>query len=283
MTDPFYKDFSAPGLRLITQGEEMARTRKWIDYTSLGLTHAHIPELIRIVREIDAFFGLDAVIEPPDIYAPIHAWRVLGQLQAEEAILPLIELVIWDENGDVDWIMEEIPTAMSLIGSTALPSLRENLLNTLEMEWAPVTFSHCLAEIAQAHPESRDVCVQALMEALDRYETTDTEVNAFFVTYLADLKALEAVPLVEKAFMAEKVSFSVDGDFEDFQIRMGLLEKRLTPPPRYQHWGEDAFNLWDKEKEERQEKERRDREQEKKAKKKEKAAKKARKRHKKKK
>ena len=60
MTDPFYKDFSAPGLRLITQGEEMARTRKWIDYTSLGLTHAHIPELIRIVQEIDAFFGIDA-------------------------------------------------------------------------------------------------------------------------------------------------------------------------------------------------------------------------------
>jgi len=283
MTDPFYKDFSDPVLRLIVQGEEMARTKKWIDYTSLGLTHAHIPELIRIIQEIEAFFGIDASIAPPDVYAPIHAWRALGQLQAEEAILPLIELVIWDENGDVDWIMEEIPTAMSLIGSAALPSLRENLLNTLEMEWAPVTFSHCLAEIAQAHPESKDVCVQALMEALDRYETTDSEVNAFFVTYLADLKALEAVPLVEKAFLAEKVSFSVDGDFEDFQIHMGLLEKRLTPPPRYQHWGDDAFNLWDKEKEERQEEERRKREQEKKAKKKKQAAKKARKRHKKKK
>jgi hypothetical protein len=39
--------------------------------------------------------------------------------------------------------------------------------------------------------------------------------------------------LAKCAFAADKVDISILGDWEDAQIALGLLDKRLTPPPEY--------------------------------------------------
>jgi len=280
MTHTFPKDFSEPVLALISVGEKAARSSKWPDYMELGIASEHIPELIRILEKVEAFWPEEET-NAPEVYAPIHAWRALGQLKAEQAISFLIDLIIWNEEGDMDWIMEEVPDVIGMIGPVSIPVLEENLLNLLKLEWAPVTIAHCLKEVGQQHPQSRAACVKALEAGLERYATNDENVNGFLISYLADLKAVESVSLVEQAFQADMVDFSVQGDFEDFQIEVGLLEKRLTPPPRFQ-WAPDPQAEWDSDKNKRREEERRQREQEKKAKKKQKQAKKARKKGKKK-
>jgi len=53
------------------------------------------------------------------------------------------------------------------------------------------------------------------------------------VSYLADLKAVEAAPIVSRTNEADFVEISIQGDFEDFQAAVGLLEERLTPAPNY--------------------------------------------------
>lgn len=53
------------------------------------------------------------------------------------------------------------------------------------------------------------------------------------ISYLVDLKALEALPLIEQVFASGNVDLFVCGDFEDVQIELGLLEERLTPPPDF--------------------------------------------------
>ena len=276
MVHDFPKDFSEPVLALISLGEKAARTTKWPDYMELGLTIEHVPELIRILEEIEEFWPDEDVGNVAEVYAPIHAWRALGQLKAEQAIPHLIDLIIWNEEGDMDWIMEEIPDVMGMIGPVCIPLLEENLLNLLKLEWAPITIAHCLAEVGQQHQQSRAACVKALEAGLENYATNDENVNGFLISYLADLKAVKSVSLVEQAFQADAVDLSVQGDFEDFQIEVGLLEKRLTPPPRYQ-WAPDPLAVWETDKNARREEGRRQREQEKKEKKKQKQAKKARK------
>jgi len=118
--------------------------------------------------------------------------------------------------------------------------------------------------------------VEALQAGLEQFERNDETVNSFIISYLADLKAVEAAPLVERAYQADVVDLSVQGDFEDWQIELGLLEKRLTPPPRY-HWAADPQAEWEFERDTRREEEQRKRAQEKKEKKKKKQARKARK------
>lgn len=281
MTHTFPKDYSEPVLALISLGEKAARTTKWSDYKELGITSEHIPELIRILDEIEEFWPDEPVDDAPESYAPIHAWRVLGQFKAEQAIPALVKLVIWNEEGEVDWVMEEIPDVMGMIGPVSIPPLQDYLIDPNKQTWASVTFAHCLSEIGKRHPESRTACINTLQAGLEQYEQNDETINGFIISYLTDLQAVEAAPVVERAFNADAVDLSVQGDFEDFQIRVGLLEKRLTPPPRYT-WAPDPQAEWDADKKALQEEEQRKRQQAKKEKNKRKQAKKARKKHKKK-
>jgi hypothetical protein len=120
-----------------------------------------------------------------------------------------------------------------------------------------------------------------LLAGLEQYEQNDETINGFIISFLTDLKAVESVSLVERVFRADAVDFDIQGDYEDFRIKLGLLEKRLTPPPRYT-WAPDPRAEWEADKKARREEERHQHEQKKKEKKKREQARKARKRHKKK-
>ena len=70
----------------------------------LGLTSEHIPALIRMATDEELNW---ANADSLEVWAPVHAWRALGQLHAEEAIEPLMRL--FHEHDDSDWVGEELP------------------------------------------------------------------------------------------------------------------------------------------------------------------------------
>ncbi len=72
--------------------------------------------------------------------------------------------------------------------------------------------------------------MQALVLALESHANQDTGLNASLIVDLGDLHAVEAAPLIERAFDQGHVDLSVGGDWEEAQIRLGLLDKRLSPP-----------------------------------------------------
>jgi hypothetical protein len=275
MTHSFPSDYSPPVKKLIALGEKKARwIGPWFDYQELGITDEHIPELIQIIQEINLFWPLGDT-ESDEVSAPIHAWRALGQLQAQEAIPALVELVIQNEELESDWIMEEIPKVMGMIGPVSIPVLQEYLQNTEKEIWASVSMSHCLADIGKGNPESRSDCVNALQAGLEHYAINDETINGFLISYLADLKAAEAVSLVERAYRAGRVDLSIMGDFEEYQIAVGILKERTTPPPRYGFFYNPRIQ-WEADKKARKIEERRKRQQAPKSKRKRKRAKKTR-------
>jgi hypothetical protein len=56
--------------------------------------------------------------------------------------------------------------------------------------------------------------------------------NGFLVSYLLNLQAREAAPLIERAFAADSVDITIVGDWEDAQVELGLKARRETPRPR---------------------------------------------------
>ncbi len=232
-----------PVQELFFLGEDAARGRQWPDYLAFGLTTEHIPELLRIVRYIQSFWN-DDEYDDDQGYTPIHAWRALGQLQANEAIDTLIFLAHENEEYDSDWIGEEIPVVLGMIGPDSIPALRGYLTSPKRKPWAAVTIAHSLEKIGNQHPKGRDKCIAALQSALEGFLENDGTLNAFLISYLLDLKAVEAVAQVEKVFESGNVDISVMGDFEDFQIELGLLEERLTPPQKFQ-WMKDTESEWE--------------------------------------
>jgi hypothetical protein len=277
MTHNISNNYSPIIKKLIALGE---KNTDWIDpgfdYQEIGITKEHIPELIDIIRQINKFWP-EEESDSDEVFAPIHAWRALGQLRAEEGIQALVELIVQNEELESDWIMEEIPKVMGMIGPESIPALQAYLQNPQKKVWASATMSQCLEEVGKQNPESRPACVQALQIGLEDYAVNDFTTNTFLITSLASLKAVEAVSLVERAYRADRVDLSVMGDFEDYQMAVGILEKRLTPPPRYDHY-DDPQAQWEADKRTRREEERRKRQQAKKAKKKRQQAKKARRR-----
>jgi hypothetical protein len=254
MTHKFPKDFSLPVLELISLGEQAARGFEWLSYATIDIRQQHIPELLRIIENSAAFWP-EGDADSDEVYAPVHAWRALGQLKAQQAIQPLIDFVEENEELAIDWIMDEVPIVMGMIGPVSIPALQEYLCRSDKLVLASGTVANCLAEVGQQNPESRADCITALQAGLENYATTDEAVNGFVISYLADLKAVEAVLLVEEAYKANKVDKSILGDFEDYQIAVGLLEERQTPQLRYQFFvdprSEQGMNRKTRRKEER--------------------------------
>jgi hypothetical protein len=93
--------------------------------------------------------------------------------------------------------------------------------------------AHAIQLICSAFADHRADGVDALRAGLELFEQNDETVNGFIISYLADLKAQESAPLVERAFQSGRVDLSILGDFEEFQIAVGLLKERLTPRPTY--------------------------------------------------
>ncbi len=67
-----------PVAKLLTL--EVDPSEKWPDYLALGFTQEHVSELIRMATNL-ALHGNDDD-EGCVWWAPIHAWRTLGQLRA---------------------------------------------------------------------------------------------------------------------------------------------------------------------------------------------------------
>jgi len=222
--------YSAPVAQLFTLGEP--DVDNWLDYERLGIHAEHIPELIRLVEEDPLRMELPS--DDSAVFTTVHAWRALGQLKAEAAVPVLIGLFkAADEDSDEgvdDWVAEELPGVFGMIGPACIPALVTYLEKPYkEKIWGAVAASTSLLEIGQTYPETRTEIIQALSKKLEHYAENDPEMNGFIISDLAHLKAAEAGPLVERVFASGYVDEMIMGDWEDFQVAVGLLAKRTTP------------------------------------------------------
>lgn len=235
MTDAVTNQYPYPVNRLLNLGDPRER-REWPVYTGLGLTSEHVPDLIRMVLDDDLN---EADPESREVWAPLHAWRALGQLRAVAAIEPLLSLLWRIDERDDDWVGEELPRVFSMIGAPAIPALASYLADSTHGLFARIAAAHGLEWITRRYTATRDQSATALSVQLERFAENDPTLNGFLVSYLLDLKAVEAAPLMERAFAANQVDLSVMGDWEDAQIGLGLKTNREKPRQKDKRWRPD--------------------------------------------
>jgi hypothetical protein len=179
--------------------------------------------------------------ESVEVWAPVHAWRALGDLGAEEAIGALVALLSKPDPDDFDdALSDEFPDIMERIGPAAVPALAAYLRSPAHGVWPRVTAGSALAKIGAAHPAARDTVVSIISRALDDTldrprpprEDDDTLVG-FLISDLVTLRATESAATIERAFSADRVDLTIAGDLEDVQIDLGLRTERTTPKRNY--------------------------------------------------
>lgn len=235
-------DYSDPVSKLLTYGDGSLTENKWPDYLALGLTEAHIPELIRMMT--DEFLLLEASSESEEVWAPLHAWRALGQLGATQAIKPMIAQFDLIDNGEDEWMGTEFPHVFAMIGPESISPLWDCLRGDEQYSVSSkICVAESLGEIGKAHPDSRDRCVALMTEQLRKYSANDPGLNGFLIYNLARLKASESLKVIRTAYEKECVDYAVLGDFEDAEIKMGLKSRRSTPQPEYKLVFRDGIPL----------------------------------------
>ena len=211
--------------KLLTLGEPQPfAPDRWPNYLELGLGPEHIPDLIHMAtdHEIRGIEPKEGEEEEPEFWAPIHAMRALGQLHAEAAIEPLIQLLTV-QAGD-EWMQEELRFVFGLIGPAAIPALAAYLADTSHELYPRGYAAHGLEEIGNWHPESRSEVIAALSKQLESFEENDYELNGFLISGLSRLKAVEALPLIERAFAADRVDEFVI-NLDSVLVELGLKER----------------------------------------------------------
>jgi hypothetical protein len=145
-----------------------------------------------------------AETESPEVWVPLHAIQLLGELGAAEAVDPLLPLLAADD----EWLDQLLPKCLGRIGAPALSPLRAYLFDRSHDVWARSRGAEALKQIAQSHPDLRTDVVAALVACLDPAETQapdDETLNAFVISNLLDLKAVEAGPAILRAFDEDRV------------------------------------------------------------------------------
>lgn len=217
-----------PVAKLLELGEpKYSREFVWPDYRSFGITEEHIPALIQIATDHDLIHLPDE--SDPRGWGPIHAWRALGQLQAQAAIEPLMRL--FHEVRDNDWVIEEMPDVFAMIGSVACPALLDYLRDLVHPPYSRMVAATSLMQIALAHPPTRGATIAALTEQLSDFTHNSPGVNGVLIANLVELDAIEQADLIQKVFAAGKVDHFIAGDWRDIKARLrSATSKRSTQP-----------------------------------------------------
>ena len=231
-------DYPEPVRQLIDIGYP---ERNWPDYPAkFGFTRAHIPDLIRLAEDTDLRFG-EVTLEEEDYLnqqdddeltrwsAQIHAWRALAQLKAEEAIPNLVGLLYQADEYDDDWAADDLVKVFVQIGPACIPALAAYLQDTGNDSYPRNIAIEAVSDIVEAFPETRAEGIAAIIPALKNHKQNDEGTNGFLIYALAEFKATEHIDLIKEVFDTDNVDLMIMGDFEDVQIKMGLLKARTTP------------------------------------------------------
>jgi len=205
--------------------------KKWPNYLKLGFTREHVPELIKMATDNELNLSDSESVE---VWAPTHAWRVLGQLKSKKAIEPLMTL--FEIREDDDWADSELPIVFAMIGPAALPILSSYLSNPSFQVSPLVTAASCIAEIGLKHRDVRQQCITILTFQLENYERNNSELNSFLIWYLIDLKAVDSIEVIKQAFQRGCVDRSFIGDLSSVEYELGLTDK----PPQVQLFAEET-------------------------------------------
>jgi Protein of unknown function (DUF1186) len=229
--DDLCTDYAGPVQRLLTIGETRSYDpAEWLDYAvEFGLGREHIAELSRLACDRALNYGDP---DSREVWAPLHAWRALGQLQAEASVAQLLAFLKTAESDEA--VAEEFPKVFGMIGRAAIPHIERFLSDRSNPTFPVATAIEGLKEIAERHPDCRTECVNILARTLEQNADGDRSINGFAVSALIDLAAVEVIDAMREAFQRNSVDISIVGDEEDVEIALGLRDYRSTPAPVYQ-------------------------------------------------
>jgi len=213
---------------LLELGKKDAMTSQWPDYLQYGFEESDIENLLNIVGDESL---LDDGMESDKAWAPVHAWRAIGQLGSDKAIAPLIDL--FDELVEDDLALSELPVVFGMIGKSSIEPLTKFFNENEHDEYARAMASDGLCKIAEHWPDKREEVLLQFRDYLNHADQEAFQLNGLVIANLLDLNAKELIEEIRELFKQQCVDISCAGDLEEIEIQLEFRDKRSTPPPSF--------------------------------------------------
>jgi len=215
-------------IRILLKLGEADRSGSWPDYLQYGFDETDVPDLLNLISD-ESLDQADS--KSSEVWAPLHAWRTLGQLGSSTAITTLIAM--FDRLHDDDWALSELSRVMGMLGEPAIAPLADFFHDTRQKEFARVLAMDGLAEIAKRQPDSRGQIIQVYQSYMQKPDRLACTLNGLLIGRLLDLNAREAIADIRKFFAKDCVDITCAGDLEEVEIELGFRHERSTPKPDY--------------------------------------------------
>jgi uncharacterized protein len=201
----------------------------WPDYLGeYGFTTDDVPALLALFTDAT----IDALPRgSPEIWGPVYAWRILGQLGSAAAIVPIIQS--FDRLCDDDCALDELCEVIGMIGPAAIPALMQHWQQSDKEEFSLVMAMDALSEIALHHPATREQILNIFRAYMARPSMSAYTLNGLLMARLLDLKATDAIEEIRQMFALGCVDIGCAGDIEEMEIALGFRTGRSTPKPNY--------------------------------------------------
>ncbi len=187
---------------------EVEHDARWPDYLEYGFIDDDLPMLLALVADKKLW---QADVDSAEVWVPLHAWRVLGQLRNPAAIEPILMLLDDGLLEDI-WAEEELPMAFAMMGRKDLAPLAAYLHEHKHSEDARTVVVDALSLLADSFDECRDSVVNVLMTCLMTPDNAAPELNGLIVCSLIDLHAVETLAVVRELYASGCVDVSYAGD-----------------------------------------------------------------------
>jgi len=242
-------NYPAPVDTLLIFGTaDLETVADWPDHLKSGIGPEHIPDLIRMAKDESLrykYFDEEAYPdfnedEHPEYWAPIHAVHTLGALHAasaSQALLPLFDEAIKFED---EWMSEDLPEAFGMFGPDAIPALTAYIAEPGHDYYATGYAIEALKRIPESYPDTHTEIGFILTKQLEQFAENSNEVNADLIAALASLKVVEAAPVIERAYAADKVDILFTGDWDEVQVQLGLQTTQQLDDKRRTQWAEEV-------------------------------------------
>lgn len=202
---------------------------EWPNYVQdYQLSAADIPELV-VLLEDRSIIQTHNTRTSKKSWAPIHAWRALGQLRAVDALPSLFQLL--DGWNDFDYALEEIYRVLAMIGEPALAPAQRYFQDRTHPEFSRVMAMDALKELALQYPHLHKAVLTLFADYLKQADPRAPSLNALLILHLADLRAYDLWPAIQALYEHQQVDPMIL-DQEDAEIEFGLRHERSTPRPR---------------------------------------------------
>lgn len=206
--------YPAPLEALLHLGDARTPIDWEVKIRELGITQAHVPDLVRMTRDraLNTAMG-----DTDEVWAPIYAMYALEHFDISACVADLVPLF----DVDLDWFGTHLPDVLKHAGAAAFEPLANYMQDTSRWIYGRASAGEAVAKIGE-QPELREQAVQIIADVVYQGNKNDPTLNGFLLGDLLELKAVEALPKIRQAFEQDAIDESITGDWQAVLDELGL-------------------------------------------------------------